>query len=806
MARKNFSEYTRFLSISLLLLLSVTARPCTMMEDADAYRLMFFQARLANAPALQLFNYSPNLYASYQPDPEGADRIRNGKEWQSAVGNDVAIEDIIAILYDMAPDSVLNANAQNQIATTFADNAFMQALIKPANKALLEYLLFAKQVEATELALLSSDGSEQWDAKPNDNDAQKEKLVCFNIAKKRLSLAKTDFLRKRYAYQVCRLAYQLKQYNVVTKTYESRFKKFNGDDLMNVWSTLFYAICLDIDKKGAKANYLYSLAFDNSDSKKLRSHQLFHTDEKTFAASLKLAKTDHEKAVLWTMRIINYPGPALKELKIISTLEPKSPYISFLMGREINKLEDWICTPAFTDNIPSVSAQWDMNIAKAKNLANDLAYLAKFKVFMKNEQQEARGELRQYITLGLAHLCLLGDNTKEGIEYLNALGLSDNSSMETQKNIEKAWIMAKTTDVTSDTFKDQFVIYCHKLERLAKSDIGTNKTLYSLLLGVAHEYEKRNDFATGGLLTMKSTIYKMKYDTAYYSNEQITMEDVYDKISYFDENASISDMDHLFQLMYKKDKSDFEDYICDQHLGSIDFYRDLQGTMAFRENNLALAYKIFRLIGPTFWKSHDRYKYLNEDPFFPKVLAKTRNFKYPFDKSKFVKQLIDLQERAKKKSGTAEAALQLANAYFNCSYWGNSWMMVKYEWSNGDSFINSKEYRDSLGYHTSSTLPKRASEQPLLGDNYYTCTLASFYYRQALNDPKATNEQKAFACLMLHECGYYPWSFANFTWDNDKVIPFKAGEELSELYSTYKGTKVYHDYKCPLLDAFIAGK
>jgi len=793
---------TRFLTVSFFLSFSFFALACVEMETPDTYRMMFFQARMGNTSALQIFNYTPAMYAGYHPDPDGADRVRNAKEWLDQVGGDVVLEDILSIQYETTPDSLLLAYKKNRIKSVFEDNSFMQALAKSPAKALLEYLLFSKQVEATEAVLLN--GFESWNADADEVAvSQKAKQALFLLARKRLSSAKGDFLRKRYAYQLCRLAYQLKNYAVAIKTYESYFKKFDGDALMNVWSTLFYAQSLDATKKGAKANYFYSLVFDHCDSKKLRSHQLFHTDDKTFFAGLKLTKNVHEKAVMWVMHCINYPAPALNDLKTIVGLEPKSPYLSFLIAREINKLEDWICTPGFTTNMPSLSPQWDLSVARAHNLAVDKAYLQKFKAFLQKERAQERGEMAQYLTLCLAHTCFLDDKSKEGLEYLNGMGLTENSSIELQKNIEKAWVSAKTSDVTGDNFKDQFVVYCRKLQRLAKSDNAMNKTLYTLLRCVAREYETKGDFATAGLLAMKSDQFKQRYDTAFYGNRPVTLKDTYDKIAYFDLNAGVGDIDHLIQLIMKRDKSEFEDFICDQHLGSLNFYRDLQGTIAFRNNDLKTAARIFKLISPDFWRSHYGYaQCLNEDPFLPKVLTKKRNFKYNFDKSRFVRQLIDLQDKAKRKSGVAEASLMLGNAYFNCSYWGNSWMMVKYVWSGGEGYR--MHTPDALGY--SLPLQQPTVKAVLVSDNYYNCKLAAHYYRQALDDPKATNEQRAFACLMLHECHYSPWLFATADWNMEKLPAYSAQAELREFYAKYADTKTYHDYRCPLLDAFIANK
>ena len=242
-------------------------------------------------------------------------------------------------------------------------------------------------------------------------------------------------------------------------------------------------------------------------------------------------------------------------------------------------------------------------------------------------------------------------------------------------------------------------------------------------------------------------------------------------------------------LQQKEDKTPFEKYICSGTIApNIDYYKDLKGTIAFRNNNLELAYETFSSMPKDFWEKNYAFTdFLNENPFTPKILQKQeeRKFDYRFNKAEFIGKLIQL-----KKQNTASSNLQLANAYFNVSYLGNSWMMVAYDWTSGESYID-YVYGDNS-----------EQEKAYQKGNYYSLTMAKMYYEKAMKMSKNKNE-KAFASLMLFECNYYS-HYANIvSAEEEEKNPFKAGKELVNLYSFYKTTPTFKKYNCPLLESCI---
>jgi len=262
----------------------------------------------------------------------------------------------------------------------------------------------------------------------------------------------------------------------------------------------------------------------------------------------------------------------------------------------------------------------------------------------------------------------------------------------------------------------------------------------------------------------------------------------YSYIGYFEHSATVEDMDRLIALQQKENKTPFEKYICAGTIApNVNYYKDLKGTLAFRDNNLELAYAVFSSMPKDFWEKNYAFKdFLNENPFIPKILQKTkeRKFNYRFNKAEFIAKLIRL-----KKQNTAASNLQLAHAYFNVSYLGNSWMMTAYDWTSGESYID-------YIYGDNTEIEKKYQN-----GNYYNLTMAKLYYQKALQMSKNNNE-KALASLMIFECNYYDF-YANYVYSDQEKVPFKAGQELHDFYSVYSKTANFKKYNCPLLDSYI---
>lgn len=764
---------------SLLFVFSVqVSLACGWSVSPETSRLALFKAQREGFFKLTPFYYSADNYYGTNTI-SGVDQELNCVEWKRKLGSQVDPKDVHVILYETDAEKFETAYETKSLKKVFDKNTFIEALLLSKNKALLNYILFAKKLE------YNSNPDVKWESWDNIGyDSKDHKIADVSDFEKKIRTAKDSFLKQRYAFLLLRYSFYASDKNEVIRLYDTYFAD-DKNTILAPWALYYKALCVE---DLALQNYLLSKVFVSCEEKSFAVLQ--HYNWKLTAETLALAQSDEERSVILAIEGLRNPAPGLKTIQEVYELNPNSLYLSFLIGREVNKLEDWIFTPQYTnDGTPSVvfdSTVWYENYAKAKdeNFKKDILYLRELEYYLISIREQTSGEQKDYITAAIAQLCFIGDEIDLGKKYTAMISEKANASIQMQKNIQLALVALKQDDLKNSEVQNQLFKYFDSVENLVETDLGLFKNLYSLYRIASKDFERKGDRVTAGLLAMKSDIKNegeySAYNTPYF----------YSYIGYFDRNnATEADIDRLIALQEKKDKTPFERYICSGTIApNVNYYKDLKGTIAFRNNNLELAYQTFASMPKDFWEKNYAYKdYLNENPFTPKILQRDteRKFNYRFNKADFIAQLIHL-----KKQNTATSNLKLAHAYFNVSYLGNSWMMTAYDWTSGESYVD-YVYGDNS-----------ENEKKYQKGNYYNLTMAKMYYEKALKMSKNTNE-KALASLMIFECNYYNHYASIVSSEEEEKNPFKAGQELINFYSVYRKTAAFQKYNCPLLESYL---
>jgi hypothetical protein len=763
---------------SLLLVLSFQVSfACGWSVSPETSRLALFKAQREGFFKLTPFYYSADYYYATNTFST-VDQELNCLEWKKKLGNQIDTKDVHTILYETDGEQFETAYETKSLKKVFDKNTFIEALLLPKNKVFLNYMLFAKKLE------YNSNMDVRWESwNQIGYNSKDHKLADVNDFEKKIKTAKDAFLKQRYAFLILRYSFYAQDKNEVIRLYDT-YLSSNKNTILEPWALYYKALCID---NLPLQNYLLSKVFASCEEKTFAVLQ--HYNWKLTQETLALAQNDEERSVILSIESLRNPAPDLKTIEEVYKLSPNSINLSFLIGREVNKLEDWIFTPQYTnDGSPSVTfagTDWYGDYAKAReeNLNKDILHLRALEYFLISIREQTAGEQKDYITAAIAQLCFMDDDIVLGKKYTDMISDKANASIQMQKNIQLALVSLKQDNLKREEVQNQLFKYFDSVENLVETDNGLFKNLYSLYRIASGEFSKQGDRAVAGLLMMKSDIKSegvySSYDSRYF----------YSYIGYFDRTATTEDMDRLIALQQKKDKTPFEKYICSGTIApDINYYKDLKGTIAFRNNNLELAYKTFASMPKDFWEKTYAFKdYLNENPFTPKILQtdKERKFDYRFNKTEFIAKLIQL-----KKQNTASSNLQLAHAYFNVSYLGNSWMMSAYDWTSGESYID-YVYGDNS-----------EKEKTYQKGNYYGLAMAKLYYEKALKLSKNNNE-KAMASLMIFECSYYGHYANMVSAEEEAKNPFKAGKELVNFYSIYKTTPTFKKYNCPLLHSFI---
>lgn len=765
------------MALSLAVLYSSTASACGWGDDAETLRLAFFRAEARGMGKFSPFYYSEHYFNQYEIYST-QDRWRNCREWQQKLGTSVSLEHIYELQYKTDPEKFQLAYETRTLETAFKGNSFIKSMLSAKNKPLLEYFAFAKEMEYYQNPQNSK--WESWDDTGQRDywDMNEPQSVSLENIEKKLAQQNDRFLQQRYAFMLIRYGNPM---NII-KLYDQYFANDGNRTVLQAWALLFRGYAT---KDKAEQNYYLSRAFDLCDEKVIAVMQWYNHDETEGA--LAFAKNDHEKAVILAIRAMRSPGPALEEIKRINSLSPGSNYVNMLLGREINKLENWIFTPEMMSAGPEAGSEyaWSQEYIKARkeNLQKDMAYLRELKAYIKEISTKGPQD-NDYLMSCLAHLCFMDDDIEGGYKYAHAIGNDAPASIKAQKAIELALVVSKQRSLSDTAVQQQFYDAFQQLYGLAGQDESYGKSLYSLLKVLSAEYNKAGDMATAGLLFQKAENFKYSTD-GYGWNDDLELPD-YEKIAYFDRLATLNDMDNVVNIVGTKNKSPFHRFICEGTTTDVNFYLDLKGAIALRQNNLQLAYDVYKKIPDAYYEKQYPYSgYLASDPFYPDILyyGKTEAEKktvYHFNKANFIKQLITLS-----KKNDPESCLKVAHAYYNMSYRGSHWLMVSY-------------FQGNL-YYDAAYGDMEKAKKTFSGGNYTDLTLARQGYAKAYK--AATNrEQKAMAALMLHVCDKHAVSDPYSLEEDEKLV---ADRWVREFYKEYKNTATFKRYSCPELELYL---
>ncbi len=793
------------LKIIIIILLSGnyftnTVYSCGWYEDEESYRISAFRAEISELLGYRSFYYTPKLLNSFIPAINNTDRYKNIEEWQKLLNGKCRLEDAFTLLYKVKPDLFMLAYQHKTLNEAFEGNTFIELLTKPENKQWLEYFAFAKKNEFNNQYI-----GDPWKEKYGyEIGTISHELI--QTAKSKLLNSKNKNLQERYAYHLIRLYRQTDQNEKCIETFNNYFKDSENMSVLKTWSLLHKAEALNAVGKKVEANYLFSKIFNLGEEKRVRAYRFFSKD--LLNETLKLAKNKEEIAGIWAIMAIKNPGPAFKEIKLVVKNAPHHPSIPILIMREINKLEDWIFTPELTSHSPSLHSdedfnEWEDNYEKIKekNRAKDLNYLKEINNWIRINYKVFDPQIADYIKLARAHLHLIARENNSAITLFNSISKNAPRVIHIQKNIELSLFYAFENKLTDQKVQTKLAQTLTELEKITQLNHVYGKPLYSLATIVSKAFVKENNIPFAGLLKLKAERYKDAYEDFghnHWSIEKWHDQNYYWKIAFFDRYASVADMNQLINLIEKRKKNKFEQYLCKQNLATKNALLDLKGTIALRMGDLKATNNAFSGIPIDYWKNNYEFStYLDENPFITNYF-KTDTLPFKFNKALIIKELVALEKEATSNpSKTVANYIKIGNFFYNASYWGNSWMMLSYIWTS-----NPNGYSFSFRYDILFNKLLKTADN--FENSFYKCSIALKYYNKALGFAK-NKEQLAMIYFMKHCCEYNQYQWREEQSERNNFDEKFSHESLKQLYANYKETTTFKQIRCSLLDDF-AGK
>ncbi|REG98431.1 hypothetical protein [Flavobacterium aquicola] len=648
------------------------------------------------------FYYNANLWGfdydlnsnSYKTSVEA-----NILDWYNFTNRKVSVESI----------EDFNNNLTLTDISPKSNNDFIQYLYKNDKKDAITYLKTAKNCEMI-------NGFFEQDVWERDEAVNTNKRGDFlNKLVKITQQERNSYFKRKYAFLTTRFAYYAGEMDVIKTVFENNFNR-SKKDYLYYWSLFFY----NFTKSDAESMLNTANLMSNCPEKTYASYYYFHEGFK-ISEALKHARSKEEIANVYAYASVQKVDKNLDYLKEIYKNNPKSEILGFLLLREINKIEDWVYTPYYSNYSPSTQFDyWSEDNDKITTQIlrdrseKDRLYALNVLDFVESIDLKAIQDplvweasqinllfmTRKYADC-LQHIASFekkfkNDKSLEQIEKIKALCLTAN-----QEN-GKAIIKHEIQNVILKYKNDERFIFALGRELEFKGNITDGIALISLL---------ESNFDNG-------------YDTSdveWQGNRIQTsgnLEVFYTYFDYLDFVYSAKDLQIIVNKLKGGNLSQFEKAIYAKLLKDKDYLKDLLGTKYIRENQLSNALITFKSINERYWEDNynawergnygDDYTF-DQNPFYD--FKHTENFIE--HKERFLVTKLSITEHLIKYNNLANNPktkdrdyyyFLLANCYYNMSDYGNSWMMRRYFSSTSyfgqdyenESYIDEIEYRNKL--------------------------------------------------------------------------------------------------------------
>lgn len=772
------------LLLPLLLLRGPVATSCGWHYRGEDIRFWVLQPQLAEVRGLRAFNFSADKYFNY--DTDAVRRLpyaANIAEWQAVVGRQLPDTAIEAILYGTAPAYYLKEEAALR-----KHSMFLQQLARKGP----EWVAFIRYAKTCEQLVYRDD---PWDFEPFDNEAIRK---AWRDGELLLRQAKDERLRARIAFQLVRLAHYHYDDPVLDATphYTKHLAPLRGKS----WLEGAAAFYLASRKENPERDLAFAELFARVPDKQFRMLQLF--DNSRIEAYMEEATNDTQRAGLLVMRSLQHPGRALAELEHIAALDPANPFLPQLLGREVNKLEDWLLTPELTDLGSGIRPWSDLDDVHPDEVYRaDLDHLHAVQRFIGQLLKREATVQKPVLRLLSGHLDLVRGDAAACRATMDAVANDPAATplLRFQARVDALLATVISEKQLSDAGRQAILDLVEAGRAVPEEVEEAEKLLAQLHLYLGKKLMARGEMAEGLCLLART-------DRMY--GERVTRGARHARYEAF-MRASPPDYDRLMALLEKPDKTPFEQYLVGAGGGAhgYDPWRspdnglldravllDYKAMALLRGGMWEEAADAWRQVPENYWTQWPFTMFADDDPFVvdlkdPHNYAKKDRDGHPegwkgYTKRTIMERMIALRDEAARDPGKrALNHLLLGHAWFNMSWHGKYWIMQRIDWSMWEDVAVQYQERRTI---------REGDEQ------YYGLFTARHHYRQALEHAKDP-AVKALACHLLEKCEEQ-WRIFN-GWNGEEG---EGPEVYTHLLTDRRSTAIYRDlHECIGYDALV---
>ncbi|MEP6948537.1 MAG: hypothetical protein ABI863_04660 [Ginsengibacter sp.] len=767
---------------------------CGPETDPYDYYTSFFLNNLADAKGYQPFFYTNELFLYDTEEPADAAHATSA-EWISYCGNKATREEAYDFVcrYSFDELTTLYENMQkgknDYLSDSVKINSISKYFLQHKDFEALGYLIYAKKVEPNVTGSWNN-----WDGSKRDS-MQMDLLI--KSGKQLYAGTKKDFIKLRYAYQITRLALYSGNIKDCIRYYDEMIGNNKSQSILQDLATSLKAGALLRSGNKYQAALLFSKQFSRSSVKKVSNYMSFdwcvkRLDEDDRKNCLALCKTNEEKANLLGLFALGSINNEEVALKTIFALAPKTEMLEVLAVREINKIEENYFSHALSAQKGGdrMYISWEDTEAGEKNNAwlNEAKSLQNF--YHEIAQSPATTGKALFET-GAAYLSYITKDYDKAKKYLqNISELNPPKKIKDQASLTQLLIMVNEKQVADSTFENAIL---PQVKWLQKKALEENKSFMNKVTGDLQETPwqifYRNFFAE--ILAKRYHAQKDIYKEALcIGNGEAITKQSYSAEYFLENNVQTKDALTLYKLMKVPKKTAWENFICNNFPVHIDKIKEVIAVSYIRDYNFTLAVQWLGNI-----KNKELIK-LNRNPFAD-ILFDSQDSTFPFDygnfnKISFLKEMTRLTNKEKQGNATAADLYKLAIGYYNMTYYGRSWELIKYYRSGSDGY-----------YVPGDALP--------FDREYYGCYTAEKYFQKAMN--AYTDKNKQARCLfMTAKCAQKrneKQPAYDFGYNNSKdFLLFKYNKYFPRLVKDYGKTEFFEEAynTCSYLKDFVDKK
>ena len=634
--------------------------------------------------SFNLWNYNSSLYGTYPI------QLQNATEWSNFLENKYIAKDLIPIIYREGGFTNHAQEMSNLKQARVSDKDISQK-----ETVFINYLELSLQIEK-HLKAYAPDPWSYEEKEKTKNPEEYNRLVAK--ANQMLQVAQHQIIKERLAFQLIKLHRYEENYQEVVSLFENNFT--NSNSFISFWAMDHYAgALLNLGRK-AEANYYFSKVYVNSPSRRESAYLSIsiNSDEEMNEAK-SLCQTNDEKLALHFIRGMETKNLAIDDIDFIFKNGGNHEYARVLMSYEINKMER-LLLPQNGDSF-EYSSEDDPIKSKdeAMNYINRLIILNKL-MLPKDDSHKF-----WYLSLGYLHFlnkdyasckAVLDGNIPNDenlkrqhtvIDILNYVSSKSELNIVDENiighklyemNDHKESLYSITT-VTKESSNNPISYYATNYYRKGSEDYNTiNEYLFQLIYA---KVKGKNDFKE--LVFNGQTIDSDLYDRDFpewneteQGKRALSPEYIAELLTAFETTEKTKLVEYASMYYFFSNPSYYN-----PKLSEIKFVlQELKATLLIRNpEKLAGAIEILEKLPENFSNTTTRYT----DPFA--MTAKSIIFETPteinyenaLDKLTLAKKLQIHYEKAKA-TNSAIDYYYLGLAYYNLSYYSDSWKFLAY--------------------------------------------------------------------------------------------------------------------------------